>query len=386
MRSTCLNPQSSPLGSSPASYGETGSFATSTAGGSNTTSKDRKTILAAVVIPAYRPGNVLIDIVEVLEKQDWVALVVVDDGSGPEYCQIFRTLAGISNVTVISNAINMGKGSALKAGINFILCSFPKIDGVVTVDADGQHHPEDVHKVLENFRGNPDALVLGVRDFVGNVPLRSRIGNRITRTILHAVLGHKLSDSQTGLRAIPKFLLPVLLRVPASGYEFELEMLIATKHLGVRLVEQPIRTIYEPGNPTSHFQPLRDSMRIYFVLLRFTFIGILTAILDNLVFFLLFFITANVLISLAGSRFLSVVFNYAAIKKAVFLSEQPHRVVLPRHLLLVAVNAMVVYGSMQFLWKTFHIGPFPAKPLIETALFVANFAIQRDFVFTKRPK
>jgi len=234
------------------------------------------------------------------------AVVVVDDGSGPGYGQIFEKIAELPKTRVISHPVNLGKGAALKAGINFVLSDFPEVAGVLTADADGQHHPSDVLKVRERFEKDPEALVLGVRSFNGRIPFRSRLGNEITRRIMRAVLGHNLSDTQTGLRAIPRTLLPKLLEASGSGYEFELEMLIAVKHLGVRVIEQPIRTIYEPGNPSSHFRPLHDSMRIYFVLLRFSLISVATAALDNLTFFGLFSATGNILLSQAGARIASV--------------------------------------------------------------------------------
>jgi putative flippase GtrA len=337
-----------------------------------------------VLIPAYRPGRVLVDIVKALSAGDWEAIVVVNDGSGPSFESTFEEIGRVRNATVVPHAINLGKGSALKAGINFILCAYPNVGGIVTVDADGQHHPADVGKVCERFRRTPGALVLGVRDFEGTIPLRSKLGNQITRRVMRAVVGHNLSDSQTGLRAIPRSFLPRLLRVPASGYEFELEMLIAAKHLGLQVIEEPIRTIYEPGNPSSHFQPLRDSMRIYNVLLRFTLIALLTAALDNLVFYLLFRMTGSILGSQVGGRIVAILFNYTAVKNAVFLSEERHRILLPRYLLVVAANTSLSYTGIRLLTSLLSMNVFPAKVVAETLLFIVNFAIQRDLVFTKR--
>ena len=81
-------------------------------------------------------------------------------------------------------------------------------------------------------------------------------------------------------------MLPHLLRLEANGYDFELDMLIAVRQQAIRIAEVPIRTIYEPGNRTSHFNPLLDSMKIYFVLLRFSSVSLMTAALDTLVFYL----------------------------------------------------------------------------------------------------
>jgi putative flippase GtrA len=338
----------------------------------------------AILIPAYRPSTTLVGLVKALVPEDWPAVAVVDDGSGPEYRAVFDEVAQLAKVEVLRHAVNLGKGAALKTGINAILCDHPDVSGVLTVDADGQHDPADVRKVCARFQESPDSLVMGVRAFRAEAPLRSRFGNRITRMMMRAVAGQNLSDTQTGLRAIPRALLPGLLKVPASGYEFELEMLLAVKHLGVQVVEQPIRTIYEAGNRSSHFHPLRDSMRIYFVLLRFTGIGALTAILDNLTFYLVFQMTASILTAQIGARLAAVAFNYTTVRRAVFLSDERHRVLLPRYLLVVAANAALSYAGIRVLNGVFHVPVLAAKIAAETFLFIASFLIQRDFVFTKR--
>jgi glycosyltransferase involved in cell wall biosynthesis len=341
-------------------------------------------ISIAVTIPAYRPGPELIAIVQSLARSIFIGIVVVDDGSGPEYAGIFHRLRQFDGVKVVSHAVNLGKGAALKTALNYALVKYPGLAGVVTADADGQHDPEDIVRVAGRFAEQLDALVLGARTFEGYVPLRSRLGNAITRNVMRLLVGHRLSDTQTGLRGIPRGLMERMLSVPASGYEFELEMLIAARHLGVPVIEQPIRTIYGVGNPTSHFEPLRDSMRIYFVLLRFGSVSLLTAGLDNLAFYLLFRASGVIPLALFGARLIAVGFNYTVVRRAVFLSKAHHRTVLPRYLLLVVANVCLSYASISFLTRMLGVAVMPAKISVETFLFIANFAIQRDFVFARR--
>lgn len=342
------------------------------------------TVAVAILIPAYKPGAVLIDLVKSLARAEFTAIIVVDDGSGPEFRSIFEQLVGIDRVRVVRHAVNLGKGAALKTGMNCALVDYPGLAGIVTVDADGQHHPEDVFRVARRFAQQPGALVLGARAFASDVPLRSRLGNSITQSAMWVVAGQRLSDTQTGLRAIPRGLAERMLRVPASGYEFELEMLIAAKHLGFQVLEEPIQTIYEPGNPTSHFEPLRDSMRIYFVLLRFGFISMMTAGLDNVLFYIFFRTSGVVGASLVGARLIAVAFNYAAVRRAVFLSREHHRIVFPRYLLLAVANVCLSYAAISFLSRILSVGVMAAKIGVESCLFIANFAIQRDFVFARR--
>jgi glycosyltransferase involved in cell wall biosynthesis len=343
-------------------------------------------ITVAALIPAYQPGAILIELVTSLARAGFTTILVVDDGSGADYAWIFKQASGVVGVQILRHAVNLGKGAALKTGINSLLVNYPALDGIVTVDADGQHHPEDVARVASRFAKTPDALVLGSRAFAGHVPLRSRLGNSITHTVMRIVAGQSLTDTQTGLRAIPRGLAERMLSVTASGYEFELEMLIAAKHLAFDVIEEPIRTIYEPGNPSSHFEPLRDSMRIYFVLLRFGMISMLTAALDNLLFYSFFHASGAIAPSLFAARLIAIGFNYAAVRKAVFFSREQHRVVLPRYLMLAAANICISWSLISFLHNTESIGVIPAKIAVETFLFIGNFAIQRDFIFADRTR
>ena len=335
----------------------------------------------AVVIPAYRPSPGLIDLVRTLCQQFAPSIVIVDDGSGAEYADVFATVAEFPKVQVLRHAVNLGKGSALKTAINHVLCTFPKLTGIVTADADGQHHPEDIQRVADELMAQPQSLVLGSRTFDRDVPLRSRFGNIATRSIMHALLGQKLTDTQTGLRGIPASFLPKLLRLEATGYEFELQMLIAAHELSIPMVEVPIRTIYEAGNKSSHFNPIVDSMKIYFVLLRFGSVSILSGMLDSLVYILVWNRTHNPLAAQVVGRMVSVCFNYSMVRRSVFYSKQGHKTVLPKYLLLVLASGTASYAGIHFMHERLGVAPIPAKLLVETILFFVNFAVQRLFIF-----
>lgn len=343
-----------------------------------------RTVPFVVLIPAYRPSASLLEVVLGLSQRAVPAIVVVDDGSGPEYRDVFAAVAAVPGVQVIRHAINLGKGAALKTGINHALCAFPYLSGIVTADADGQHHPADVEAVAQALMATPDALVLGTRSFGAGVPLRSRFGNIATRGIMHALLGRKLADTQTGLRGIPSSLLARLLKLESTGYEFEFEMLIAAHQLALPILELPVQTIYEQGNRSSHFNPLIDSMKIYFVLLRFGSISLMTALLDNLVFYLAYRRTGDVLSSQVLGRILAVIFNYSMVRASVFYSREQHLATLPKYLALVLASGAVSYGGIRYLSIAAGMNPVAAKLLVETLLFFVNFAVQRFFIFKPR--
>lgn len=337
---------------------------------------------AIVLIPAYNPPQGLVSLVRRLTTRG-LTVVVVDDGSRPEFRPVFESLRPMA--AVLRHAINLGKGAALKTGINHVLCEYPQAAGIVTADADGQHTDSDIAKVASRLCSSPGRVVLGVRRFdSADVPWRSRFGNQLTNVAVRWLIGQRLGDTQTGLRGLPATLLPHLLTIRSSGYEFELDVLIACRQHGFRVLEEPVATIYEDGNKVSHFNPLLDSLRIYFVLLRFSFVSLLTSLLDNAVFILVYPMVGSVAKAQILGRGTAVLFNYFAARRAVFLSREAHAATFPRYLLLVVASGFASYGLIQLLVAYLGFSAIVAKVAAEATLFIANFAIQRDFVFRKQ--
>ncbi|MBN9664080.1 MAG: glycosyltransferase [Acidobacteria bacterium] len=339
-------------------------------------------MLTPILIPAYEAEPALAETVDALRRMGFERIVVVDDGSRqPDSLHILNQLDGVH---LLKHAVNLGKGAALKTGLNHILLTWPDACGAVTADADGQHSPEDIAAVAAKLAGMPGHLILGSRQFRGEVPWRSKVGNRISSKLVKLLVGTRLSDTQTGLRGIPSTLARQLLKLPSNGYEFELDMLLAAKHLGVAAVELPIRTIYLNCNASSHFHPLWDSMRIYLVLMRFTLASVLTAVIDNAVFAIAYHSSPNILVSQLTGRSVAVIFNYAAARKAVFLSRGPHRDTLPKYLLLVTANAAISYLLITLIHDRLQAGVVAIKVAVEAGLFLASFLIQRDLIFSRK--
>ncbi len=337
-----------------------------------------------VLIPAYVPEASLPQTVAALLERPFHSAVVVNDGS-PASCEaLFDLLRAMPRVSVLAHAKNLGKGASLKTGLGYIASAFPACAGVVTADADGQHSPQDIIRVAEQLAATPKALVLGARRFDSRTPFRNRLGNQLSRLAVGLVVGQWLKDTQPGLRGIPRRLFARLQAIRASGYEFELDMLTAAKHAGCEFVETPIQTIYLSGNRSSHFNPLWDSMRVYFVLLRFGFVSVQTALLDNLVFLGVFFVGGGLLLSQASGRLSGMLYQYSAARRAVFLSDETHRKTLPKYVLLATASGVTSYLLIRWLWDVAGLAVLPAKLLAETALFFVNFAVSRDFIFTRR--
>ena len=336
-----------------------------------------------VLIPVYNPTDRMIGVIHGLVESGFTSIVIVNDGSDAMFDPLFAEVAKVGHVTLLRHAVNLGKGAALKTGFNHVFCLSRDHTGVVTMDADGQHLPEDARKVALSLSKFPDALVIGARGFDTEVPFRSRFGNGITRHLFRILIGQKLTDTQSGLRGIPMGFIPSLLKIPASGYEFELDMLLACKYTGRRILEEPIRTVYLQRNISSHFNPLFDSMKIYFVLLRFTLASLLSAVIDSALFLVVFGFGASILISQASARAVSMLFNYTAVKRTVFYSDQRDSSTFPKYLMLVIVSGTVSYFLIRFLTTFSSMPVLAAKISAESIVFLANFAIQRDFIFAK---
>ncbi|MBI5280039.1 MAG: bifunctional glycosyltransferase family 2/GtrA family protein [Candidatus Solibacter usitatus] len=338
-----------------------------------------------ILIPAYHPAAQLPEWAAALASDARVAqVVVVDDGSGAACQETFNSIGAIPGVRLLRHEVNRGKGAALKTGMAAIAAEFPGAAGVVTADADGQHTLADILRVAGALLETPERLVLGAREFAAGIPARSLFGNRITRFVLGLITGQRLQDTQTGLRGIPARLLPALLRLEASGYDFELDMLIAAGRRGVPIREIPIRTVYEPGNRTSHFNPLLDSMRIYFVFLRFSAVSMLTAVIDNLVFACLFLLGFGMAASQAGARVTAGSFQYFANKRRTFQADVRNRTAMPKYWFTVLATGSASYAIIHALHHGFGVAVLPAKLLAETVLFFVSFVVLRDWVYHVR--
>lgn len=336
-----------------------------------------------VLIPAYQPSTSLVRLVERLHQFQIAPILVVNDGSDPSSDSVFDELRRIPSVTVLKHGCNLGKGAALKTGINYAWTTFPELTGVLTVDADGQHSPEDTLAIRDRFRKSPESLVLGVREFTDTklVPLRSRFGNTVTRKVFHLVTGAALTDTQTGLRAIPQNLFSSLLRLTSNAYEFETDMLLLAIQKRVPFVQHGIRTVYIDGNASSHFNPLYDSLKIYFVLLRFALNGILTSGLDFATFAVTQAMGTSILASSSAGRVVSGTFNFIVSKRFVFRSNQSPVRELVRYVMLVAFLLFISNSAISALVRRLDMNVFLAKFLVDASLFLLSFSVQRTFIF-----
>ena len=229
-----------------------------------------------ICIPAYRPDQKLIDLIETLEELGFIHIVLADDGSGRDFTPLFVRAEELGCV-IVHHEHNLGKGAALRTGIEKSIRQFGRDINIITADADGQHLPQDIEKISDALNNYPDHLVLGVRDFDSdNVPPRSRMGNKITSAFFKAGTGVTCSDTQTELRGIPSSLISLALSTKGDRYDYEMNFLTAAVKKAP-LIMIPVETVYLDGNKASHFHPVRDSFLIYKEPLKKAGIGLAAA-------------------------------------------------------------------------------------------------------------
>jgi glycosyltransferase involved in cell wall biosynthesis len=338
--------------------------------------------LLAALIPAWQPEEQLVGVVEALVDAGFACVVVVDDGSRADCGPVFARVASMERVVVLRHAVNLGKGRGLKTGFNHVLNLGSGIRGVVTADADGQHTPADIVRVGEALLRSGGRPVLGVRSFAGDVPLRSRVGNLLTRRVFAFLTGTNVTDTQTGLRGLPRAVLPELMGLDGERYEFEMTMLAHLCRGDQRPCEVPIATVYIENNRGSHFDPVWDSMRIYFVLVRFYASSLLAAGLDLLLFTLCFAFTGAVLLSVVVGRLSSLV-NFWVNRRFVFHSRRPLSAALWRYYLLAVGIGAASYGAIVTLHTYARWPVLAAKVCVDAVLSLVSFSAQRTFVFRR---
>ena len=335
-----------------------------------------------ILIPAYRPDNKLLTLVIQLINLGCNRIVIVLDGEYDKHHRLIQQFNKYPGCLVLIHAINLGKGRALKTGLNHILTTFTDIRGVVTADADGQHLPEDILHISKKLEQVKQTLILGTRSFdKKDIPFRSKFGNNITQLFFRFLTGKKLTDTQTGLRGIPVEYIPHCLKIPGEKYEYEIGVLLSASTHEMAIAQVPIETVYIEQNRSSHFNPLLDSARIYFVLFRFIISAILTITLDFIIFSLCLFFNFKLSVCILISRAVAGNLNYFLNKKVVFFSKEKNITSFFMYWTLVGIFGCIAYWGIYYLTTVFFLSTILSKLLIEGLLFLASFTIQRDFIF-----
>lgn len=345
-----------------------------------------------LIIPSYEPNEDFISLCEELWEND-IETIIVDDGSDIEqYGWVFSEIERKCGFTVIRHAVNLGKGRALKNAFNFCLLNYPDIIGVITADSDGQHKISDICRCMDALKSTPDELILGCRDFSDeNIPWKSKFGNELTKKICNYLCGIKLTDTQTGLRGIPKKFMELLLRTEGERFEYETNMLIVAKKSNVKIREIPIETIYESKeNHKTHFNPIADSIKIYKIFaklfLKYIISSFSSFVLDLCVFTIGVKLLSNchvyILIATIIARIISGAYNYLINYKFVFSSDKKTISSLSRYVILAIIQMLssaILVTGVKIVFPM--ISETVIKIFIDTMLFFVSYKIQQKYVY-----
>lgn len=348
-----------------------------------------------IIIPALNPPEHLTAYVDELIRSGISKLLIVDDGSSKEKQQIFHELGLRPECRILVHETNRGKGRSLKDAFSYILSQEDyKGMSVITADSDGQHLVKDIlrldAKMQERNPLEPPCLFLGCRNFEkGNIPWRSRFGNRLTSVLFRLLYKESVMDTQTGLRGIPYDLLKPLSELKGERFEYEMNMLteMALRKISFQIIE--IETIYLDNNSESHFRPITDSVRIYRILLGNFFIYFLSSLFSALLDLSVFALAdrllpggaLHILSATVTARITSSLFNYWCNRKLVFRDKGNVRDSLLKYYLL----CVLVMFSSAGLVTLFSFLPVPntlIKAVVDTILYLFNYYIQRHFIFS----
>lgn len=367
-----------------------------------------------VILPSLDPDEKLNAVVDGLLEKGFTDIVIINDGSDENHMEPFKKASEHKEVTILTHEVNKGKGRGLKTGFEYVLKNRPDSPGVVTVDGDNQHTAKDILNCSERML-RENKVVLGTRDFdAPDVPKRSRIGNKVTRWGLKVFCGIKITDTQTGLRAIPRQYLELLVNTEGERFEYETEMFFALHKNHIEWVEEQIDTVYIDDNASTHYRAIRDSARILKIVMRFaakyTVSSLICCVIDigffnlfNILFTKLNVLTdpANslgslitgqkgegglrVLIATVIARVISSIVNYILNRNAVFKSKVSVKKSVWKYYLLCMVQMVAAALGVMLMIRLFGNGEtlegLVYKPIIDLILFFVSYQVQQRWVF-----
>ena len=213
------------------------------------------------IIPALNAERTVPRVIE-QARQQIEPVVVIDDGSSDRTGDVARAAGAI----VLRHDVNRGKGGALKTGFRWAREN--GYDGVITLDADGQHLPSEIPKFLrQRAEGGEDLIIGGRAHLFGQMLPRRRNANRFSAWCIAKCSGVPITDSQSGFRFYSARLIDGI-DLHTDGFDMESEVIVRAGRRGFRIVTIPIDLGFVDGLSTSHYKPLKDTLRIAWTVTR----------------------------------------------------------------------------------------------------------------------
>ncbi len=335
-----------------------------------------------VVVPTLDPDEKIMDEFITKLQKEFKHILVINDGSKSEHDKFFAKLEK-QKIDVFHHYKNLGKGRAIKNAFNYILNEYPNVKGCVTCDCDGQHSVKDIKNCAKTLLKYSDELVLGVRNFdLDYVPPKSKFGNKITRNIFKIFIGLEISDTQTGLRGMSRKLMESFIDLSGERYEYETNMLIACKSKNIKIREVEIETIYLNSNANSHFNPLKDSILIYKLFMRYFLASFSSFLLDIALFAAILGIldiNSKILAATILARLVSSIYNYILNSNLIFKDMSISSLI--KYYILAIIQMFISGCFVTYLYSLLNISVILIKIVIDFLLCIINLIIQREFVF-----
>ena len=350
-----------------------------------------------LVIPALNPDQKLISLLEKATEY-FSDIIIVNDGSKEE--SVFENIKKtFPQVHYLKHNENKGKGKALKNAMRYFLSSylFSSYLGIITADGDGQHDVKDIIALDKQLGKNrKKSLIIGYRDLNSKImPLRSKMGNKITAFLFSSLYGIKLKDTQSGLRAFSRDIIPWLISVSGARFEYEMNMLIKIKNTKYQILQHPITTKYE-SNHKSHFRSFVDSIRVLKVLLsgiiKFIIAGLVAGVADIGIFALLSSVilvdnsslAINLLISSVVARIFSSIINFIFNRFITFGGTKISKKSILKYYVLWVVQLSLSYAIVLLLTSLLGGGKIIIKLIVDLVLALLSYRVQLKWVFARK--
>ncbi len=326
-----------------------------------------------ILIPAYRPDHLLIELLINL-KQEGFDAVVVNDGSGEKFDDVFNEAEKYA--VVLKQDINRGKGAALRLGFSYVNLHPNNHNYVITCDADGQHAVKDIIRINDKLH-ETNNVVLGSRKFDKSVPKRSRNGNFMSRLCRTLITKEYVPDDQCGLRGFPVKDIFNIITLPGDHYEYEMNVICNLQIKRLKFEEVPIETIYLDNNKSSHFKPNLDTFRIQRSIWMNAIVPLVCALFSIAMMIVLNAIWRNVGLYVYLFLGCSYLFYYQALM-GVTAFVWPTKKMGRRALVeggYATVKTIIIFLIVTFFYEVLHIFPSVAYTIALLLTFLLNFPL-----------
>lgn len=364
-------------------------------------------IKTTVLIPSYNPDVKLSMFVDELIMSGFSDIVIIDDGSDfgiDNVKSTFEYVKAKPECKVIHHGSNLGKGMALKTGFKYCLVERALDTLVITADDDGDYTVEQINECLSTYEETvPDnelwPIMIASRDFKESAyAKRKRVTNAVAGFCMKYLCGVNVTDVQTGLRLIPHCYLKQIIKMPGTGFEYEINQLVEMKYQKISYFEHMISMEEIVKARYARYNPVWDVIKLLGVMLKYAVSSLSATAIDLVAFYLLLLpLSGNMinmdkefgmLIATIVARIISSTFNCIVNKKTVFQSDAPMRGVIVKFYIFSLFRAGLSYGMV--LGISYILGSYAdtatvlVKMLVDLVLFFAGYEVQKKWIFSEK--